>query len=314
MTVPSASPLYIVLNAASGRDDGDPALAIEAVLREAGRAYELCRVDDAHRLEQVAERAVAAARSAGGAVVAAGGDGTLNAVARAVLGSKVPCGAIPQGTFNYFARAHGIPTDTTEATRALLDARIEPVPVGLVNDRPFLVNASLGLYPESLEVREEQKQRHGRSRPVAIWAALLTVLRQHRPLRIRVERDGRPGELCTLTLFVGLNGLQLEQMGWDGAVVEQGRLAAIVLKPVSPARLVWLMARGALGRLAEAHGIDSFSFSSLTVQPARRAAQLVKVATDGETTMLRPPLEFRLAADPLLLLAPRTTPERATGT
>jgi diacylglycerol kinase family enzyme len=94
--------------------------------------------------------------------------------------------------------------------------------------------------------------------------------------------------------------------------VEQGRLAAIVLKPVSPARLVWLMARGALGRLAEAHGIDSFSFSSLTVQPTSRAAQFVKVATDGETTMLRPPLEFSLAADPLLLLAPRTKPEAGT--
>lgn len=311
----SERPLYIVLNAISGRDDGDAsAAAIAAVLQQAGRAHEIRRVDDAGRLEETAARTVEDARAAGGIVVAAGGDGTLNAVARATLGSNVPYGVIPQGTFNYFARSRGIPTDTTEATRALLDARIERVPVGLVNGRPFLVNASLGLYPESLEVREEQKQRHGRSRPVALWATLLTVLRGHRPMRIRVVRDGRPGELCTLTLFVGLNSLQLEQMGWDGAAVEEGRLAAIVLKPVSSARLLWLVARGALGRLAQAQGVDSFAFSSLTVWPAGRPAQFVKVATDGETTMLRPPLEFCLAAQPLLLLTPRAAPERAVAT
>ncbi|HET7204410.1 MAG TPA: diacylglycerol kinase family protein [Steroidobacteraceae bacterium] len=311
----SARPLFIVLNAVSGGEDGDAsASTIAGVLQQAGREHEIRRVDDARQLDETAARAVEDAQSAAGIVVAAGGDGTLNAVARAVLGSRVPYGVIPQGTFNYFARSHGIPTDTTEATLALLDARIERVPVGLINGRPFLVNASLGLYPESLEVREEQKQRHGRSRPVALWATLLTVLREHRPMRIRLERDGRPVELCTLTLFVGLNGLQLEQMGWDGTVVEEGKLAAIVLKPVSSVRLLWLMARGALGRLAQAHGVDSFAFSSLTVRPANRSVQSVKVATDGETTTLRPPLEFSLAAEPLLLLTPRTEVKQGNGT
>ena len=310
----SAKPLFIVLNAVSGSEDGDASAdAIAAVLHEAGRRHELRRVEDASRLEDTAARAVQDARAAGGIVVAAGGDGTLNAVARAVLGSGVPYGVIPQGTFNYFARSHGIPTDTTEATRALLDAEIEQVPVGLVNDHPFLVNASVGLYPESLDVREEQKQRHGRSRPVALWATLLTVLREHRPMRLRLERDGRADEMCTLTLFVGLNGLQLEQMGWDGTVVEEGRLAAIVLKPVSSARLLWLIVRGALGRLPQAQGVESFLFSSLDVWPARRSVRPVKVATDGETTMLQPPLRFSLAAEPLLLLTSRTILTQGSG-
>ena len=59
-------------------------------------------------------------------------------------------------------------------------------------------------------------------------------------MRIRLERDGHPVEQRTLTLFVGLNALQLEQMGWDGTVVEEGKLAAIILKPVSSTRLLWL--------------------------------------------------------------------------
>jgi diacylglycerol kinase family enzyme len=298
--------LHIVLNA-SGREDGDQSAAlITGVLRDAGQPYELLRVDDGSQLEGTARRAVDAARASGGAIVAAGGDGTLNTIARVALDAGCPYGVIPQGTFNYFARAHGIPTDTTAATRALLDTRLQPVPVGLVNDRLFLVNASVGLYPEALELREAQKQRHGRSRPVALWATLLTVLQEHRPMRLRLKLAARTVELSTLTLFVGLNRLQIEQMGWDGAVVEAGRLAAIVLKPVSTPRLLWMLLRGAFGRLAQTPGVESFAFVQLTVSPAGRRAARIKVATDGETLWMRSPLEFSIAREPLRLLLPRT--------
>ncbi|HEX5649273.1 MAG TPA: diacylglycerol kinase family protein [Steroidobacteraceae bacterium] len=306
MTISSDRRLFIVMNSASGHDDGDEAIAtVTRVLDEGGRSHELLLVDDAAQLDDTARRAVAAARNCGGVVVAAGGDGTLNAVARAVLGQGVPYGVIPQGTFNYFARAHDIPTETEQATQALLDAEPVDVPVGLVNGKPFLVNASLGLYPEALDIREEQKQLHGRSRLVALWATLLTVLRGHHPMRIRLERDGRDVQISTLTLFVGLNPLQLEQMGWTGATAEEGQLAAVVLRPVSTLRLLWLMLRGAVGRLPQAHGVDSFAFARLNVTPVSAAVRRVKVATDGETELMEPPLEFTLAPEPLPLLKRR---------
>ena len=308
----NARPLYVVLNTASGRHDADDdaATVIARVLNDAACAHELRPVDDASKLDVIARRAAHDAQASGGVLVAAGGDGTINAVAQAALDAGVDYGVIPRGTFNYFARAHDIPTDTEQATCALLDAEVKPVPVGLVNGRTFLVNASVGLYPEALDVREEQKQRHGRSRPVALWATLLTVLQGHHPMQVRLERDGREVQLATLTLFVGLNPLQLEQMGWDGTPVEQGRLAAILLKPVATPRLLWLLARGALGRLPTASGVDSFTFTRLTVTPVSRAVRRVKVATDGETTFLQSPLEFELAPQPLRLLTPRSAPER----
>ena len=164
-----AEPLYVVLNAGSGKTDTETvARAIAAVFDEAGRTHEILRVDDPERLGDVAREAVTKAQKSGGIVVAAGGDGTLNTVAQATLASGCPFGVIPQGTFNYFGRTHGIASDAAEAARGLLNARVERVQVGLVNDHVFLVNASLGLYPQSLEDREEQKQRHGRSRMVAV--------------------------------------------------------------------------------------------------------------------------------------------------
>ena len=69
--------------------------------------------------------------------MAVGGDGTINTVAQATLLAGLPFGIIPQGTFNYSSRTHGIPSDVREATTALLSARVKPIQVGEVNDRIF---------------------------------------------------------------------------------------------------------------------------------------------------------------------------------
>ncbi len=188
---------------------------------------------------------------------------------------KVACkfGVIPQGTFNYFGRTHGISSDAAEAARGLLSARVHPVQVGLVNGNVFLVNASLGLYPQSLEDREEQKQRHGRHRLVAAWAGLVTIFRDYQPMLIKLEHEGRTHELRTLTLFVGNNRLQLEQIGIDeSGVVEDGKLAAIVLAPVSTATLLGLVARGAMGKLG-AGARRSALLPSRVSPSSRRAAR-----------------------------------------
>jgi diacylglycerol kinase family enzyme len=148
------APFHIVSNAGSGSKDAYEAREqIKAVLSAANRPHEFILVENPEQLAQVAKKAVDSAARSNGAVVAAGGDGTINAVVQAVLPTRRPFGIIPQGTFNYSSRAHGIPLDSTQAATALLTARVKPVQVGLVNDRAFLVNASLGVYPELLQDR-----------------------------------------------------------------------------------------------------------------------------------------------------------------
>jgi len=303
-------PLLIVFNAGSGHGDKAAIRAtIEAVLTAAGRTYEMIVVDDPRQLSAIARRTVDAARARGGVVVAAGGDGTISAVAQAALASGCPFGVLPQGTFNYFSRTHGIPSDTAAATRLLLTARAHPVQVGLVNDRVFLVNASLGLYPQLLEDREAWKRRFGRSRLVAFGAGLVTLLRVHRRLRLHFEHRGLAHDVRTPTLFVGNNRLQMEQIGTAQAF-EQGCLAAIMLRPVGTFGMLWLLLRGAMARLGEADNIVSFGFDSLTVRPSRfRLAPRMKVAIDGEVIWLDAPLTFRISPQPLVLLKPEPEPE-----
>lgn len=303
------APFHIVSNAGSGSKDAREAKQqIEAVLSAAHRPHEFLLIDNPDELPKVAKKAAEAAVRSEGAIVVAGGDGTINAVVQAVLPTGRPLGIIPQGTFNYSSRAHGIPLDAAEATNALLSARLKPVQVGMVNDRAFLVNASLGLYPELLQDREEYKRQYGRHRSVALWAGLKTLLREHRQLLVEVEHEQGSETLFTPSIFVGNNALQLEQVGLEEAEdVKRHRLAAVIVEPVGTAQLLWLAVRGMLGQLGEDERIRNFPFRSMTVRLLSGAKQRgIKVAVDGEVLWCKPPVTFRVAEHSLSLLTPAT--------
>ena len=307
-----SSPLFIVLNAGAGSAD---AAATRRIVEEgcaaAGRRHRIFVVDERATVQALAREAVERARAVGGVVVAAGGDGTVNAVAQATLGSGLAFGVLPQGTFNYFSRTHGIPVDTAEALEVLLTEQPRPAQVGLVNDRAFLVNASMGLYAELLEDRESYKARYGRSRWIAFFAGLLTVMRGHRHWNLRMAWRGQERDLRTPTLFVGNNPLQLLQVGIEHAdAPENGQLAAVALKPVGVLAMPGLLVRGALGRLGGADEVLSFPFESMTVKASRsHGPRRVKVATDGEIAWAEMPLLFRVSPEPLWLVRPDTAPE-----
>ncbi|WP_343627257.1 diacylglycerol kinase family protein [Roseateles sp.] len=310
MSAPAAvttlPPFFVVFNRASGHGDRDElGPAVEAACAAAGRRCELLPVEQPGRLAETAREAVKRARAVDGVVVAAGGDGTINCVAQAVLGSGCAFGVLPRGTFNYFARTHGIPSELDGALRVLLHEQPIPAQVGLLNDRVFLVNASLGLYPQLLEDREGWKQRFGRSRLVALGAGIATLLRGHRSLRLSIELHGQPRQVRTPTLFVGNNALQMEQVGLpESRAIDGGALAGVMLKRVGRGTLIWLLACGALGKLGEADQVENFSFRRLTVRARTFGARRIKVATDGEVLWMPLPLRFEVAPHPLLLIRP----------
>ena len=306
-TVDPAARLVFIVNAASGSiAPEDKRAAIEGALAEAGREGELRFIRPAD-LAQAADEAALTAIHRRSAVVAVGGDGTLNAVARAAHAHGCAMGLVPQGTFNYFARTHGLPEDAAEATRLLLHGTPAPVQVGVVNEQLFLVNASLGLYPEMLKDRETYTALFGRHRLVVLFASAATLLRTHRPLRLRILCDGAIREITTPTLFVGNNRLQLERLGLPEAeAMTEGRVAAVMLRPIGTLAMLGLMLRGALGTLGEADTIERFEFTQMQVRPrllpGRRS---IRVAMDGEISRLRVPLNIGRSPRPLFLIKPR---------
>lgn len=301
----AASTFFIVMNAASGSADArEERERIEATLREAGQPYEMLAVRDPEELPAIARRAADDAQRHRGAIIVAGGDGTINAVLQSALPTGRPFGIIPQGTFNYSGRAHDIPLATEAATRSLINAGTKHVQVGMLNGRAFLVNASVGLYPKLLQDREAFKQQYGRNRIVAMWAGLRTLLGEHRELSLEIQHDDRQELVRTPTLFVGNNALQLEQVGLPEATdIGQRRLAALVVKPLGSGALLWLAVRGLLGRLGDAENVRDFPFRQMTVR-LKSARPAIKVATDGEIWEARLPLRFEVAPEALLLMTP----------
>ncbi|MCU0636799.1 MAG: diacylglycerol kinase, partial [Gemmatimonadaceae bacterium] len=282
---------------------------IESVLGEHRRAGTV-HIAPPGRLSAVATNAARRAREMGSAVVAIGGDGTINTVAHAAHTAGCPLGVIPGGTFNYFAREHGVPADMGDALRWLLEAQLTPVQIAAINEQRFLVNASVGLYPELLQDRETWKARFGRSRLVAMSAGMATLFGVHRHLRLSIEWEGRERIERTLTLFVGNNRLQLEQLGLaDPALpnarsATDGTLTAVLLKPISRLAMAKLVLRGALGTLGDADDIERLVCRRLVVRPPRGwTRQSITVAFDGEVRRMRLPLTIGVLPDPLWLLA-----------
>lgn len=279
--------------------------AIEPALRASGRPHRFVDVGEGG-IVAACDSAARLAAAQGGVLVAAGGDGTVNCAAQAALRHGCPLGVVPMGTFNLFAREHGLPLEPAEAVRALQGGRPEGVQAGLVNSRVFLVNASVGLYPKLLEDREAAKKQVGRrARWVAVAAGLVTLFGWRLRMTFDAEVDGRVARLRTPSLFVGNNRMQLRRIGIDETLVEavgRGRMAALVAHRVGAWGKLKLLLRAVARRLGDAPEVDSFGVRSLDVSVP--FARRMKVATDGEVQWMALPLRFSVSPRPLMVVLP----------
>lgn len=313
-------PLFIVLNTGSGKIDSSTIRSeLANLFEDAAQSYELFLCRHPRELPAQIKLAVDQARHQNGVVVAAGGDGTIRLVAQEVLAADLPFGVLPLGTFNYFARDNGLPQDVIAAAEMLMAGlragHERLVQVGLLNDQVFLVNASMGLYPQLLADREKFKQQHGRSRIMARLAGLLSLLRRETRMVLRVEYAGGQQEdgkdvVPASTIFVGNNTLQLQDVGLatEAESVQNGQVAVVALPPMTALQRIGIALKGMLGRLDEASNVAHFACRQLVVEPlSRHLQQNIKVAMDGEGAKMHPPLVFRVGPRPLRLVVPPAT-------
>lgn len=301
-------PFFVTINTSSGAGGARRQAILSEHFRQAGVDAQIIPIDGRHAVRATLARAVEQAQKADGALIVAGGDGTINSALPYLLESDVPLGILPSGTFNYVAREFGIPLDLQKAVEILATGRLTDVPVGQVNGRPFLVNASLGLYPRLLEDRENFKRKYGRNRAFALAAAAGSLITRHaRSFSLEVKRAreqgplGAPHQLEIATLFIGNSALQLERVGIDA---ETDVMTAVALRTPSALRLVELGMRAALGKLGEAKDVLSFSFERLIAQEWVPGGKQVKIALDGEVTRMAGPLIFERAPKKLHLIVP----------
>ncbi len=122
------------------------------------------------------------------AVIAAGGDGTVRAIARAMGGDPVvPIGVIPAGTGNVLARELPLPTRPAEIAETLLNGPIIDIPAARAGDDPFFLMAGVGFDGDIIAgLNMELKRRIGK--PAYVWPTLKSVSRP--PPLFSVTIDG----------------------------------------------------------------------------------------------------------------------------
>jgi diacylglycerol kinase family enzyme len=252
-------------------------------------------------LEAAARRAL---RSGASVVVAAGGDGTVNAVASAVAGTATPMAVLPLGTLNHFARDAGIPTDLEEAAAVAVAGRAQPIDVAEVNGRVFVNNSSIGAYPRAVRERERRHSLGGKR--LATLGAAWRVLRRLPTHHVTLALDGLPLRRTTSFVFVG-NNLYETGFGRLGrrASLADGRLGVYHVQRPGRRAILGLAANAIVGRLPKARFFEADEATRLVIRSPRRQ---LRVALDGEVLRLRTPLEYRIRPRSLLVMRPRSPP------
>ncbi|MHB8666476.1 MAG: diacylglycerol/lipid kinase family protein [Burkholderiales bacterium] len=235
-------------------------------------------------------------------IVVGGGDGTIDAVASALVGTEIALGVLPLGTLNHFAKDLRIPLDLDEAVRTIIAGHTIKVDVGEVNERFFLNNSSLGIYPSIVRDRENQQKRLGRSKWIAFGWATLTILRRYPFLHVRVIANGKEHTRLTPFVFIGNNEYVMEGFNiGERRCLDAGLLCLYVTQRTGRLGLLRLALRALFGRLHQAKDFDALTAQEILIE-VRHAH--MRIATDGEVNVMDTPLRYRVRSRALRVITP----------
>jgi YegS/Rv2252/BmrU family lipid kinase len=231
-------------------------------------------------------------------VVLAGGDGTMNAAADALVDCGLPFGILPIGTANDLARTLAIPSDLAAAAAVIGAGRRHRIDLGEVNGKHYFNAASIGLSAEV--TRHHTKERKRRYWLFAYVLSLRDAWRTTRPFRATLTCDGQRRRLRAIQVTVG-NGRHYGggMTVSEDAAIDDGRLDVYCLQAGSLWRLLALFPALRLGRLRRRESVHVTRGRTVELR-TRRA---MPINTDGELTT-HTPAQFRVVPGALAVFVP----------
>ncbi|HEX8130203.1 MAG TPA: diacylglycerol kinase family protein [Pyrinomonadaceae bacterium] len=297
----------IILNASAGSGGQDAARAAlaEIFAAEGDMDAHVSLAESGAEIVELARRAASDADVR--IVVAGGGDGTVNAVAAELVGTDKVLGVLPLGTLNHFAKDLRIPLDLEGAARNIVEGEAISVDVGEVNGRIFINNSSLGLYPSIVRHREQQQERLGRGKWFAALWATVEVFRRYPLFSVRLSVDGQDFRRRTPFVFIGNNEYQMDAFNLGArSCLDAGHLSLHLTRDIGRWGLVRLAVRALFGRLRESKDFDALCAREVWIDTRRTR---LRVATDGEVSIMRSPLHYAVRPGSLRVIAPRRKDE-----
>jgi diacylglycerol kinase family enzyme len=292
--------IVVITNQGAG-SDSDKLPQIRGAFTALGAEVSVIEAEGA-QLTTAARQAIANGATV---VVAAGGDGTMNAVATAVVGSPAVMGVLPLGTLNHFAKDAGIPLALDEAAELIINGTPRTVDVAMVNDRLFLNNSSIGAYPLMVRDRDQQRSRFKRSKWWAMVRASASVFKDFPTFGVRLTVDGNERKFQTPAVMVGNNvyTLDLPMLGKRDAL-DAGVLSLYAVRTQSRWAAITMLISALMLRLEEHDLFDVVHAEELWLDIASPNAD---VSFDGEVAGLPTPLHYRIVKGALSVMLPPHT-------
>lgn len=234
-------------------------------------------------------------------VVAAGGDGTVSAVAQYLHGTAGVLGVIPIGTLNHFAKTLNIPLDIEQAVDLILRHKPRAIDVGVVNKHVFVNNSSIGFYPRSLRIRDEYGHIVGKW-PAATIGFVKSIIRP-RHYRVTLHIEGQSRTFRTPFVFIGNNEYQRTQPDiGERRDIDKGLLAVYVIKATTPIGIIRSVAHALITKRNKTRDFALYLTDACTIETRHRRS--INIACDGEVLVTRTPLRYRSEHESLRVLVP----------
>jgi Sphingosine kinase and enzymes related to eukaryotic diacylglycerol kinase len=303
-TAMPSTPVKIIISAGAGAGDNNKL------------GERVAQIFDEHQIDidmsvaqsgaELSELAREAARGPHKVIVAAGGDGTINSVASAIVDSNKILGVLPLGTLNHFARDLRIPFDLEAAAHTIVAGHTIEVDVAEVNDRIFLNNSSLGLYPIIVREREKRQRLGSGKWPAFVWA-MIQAFRRYPFLDVRLRVNDELLDRTTPFVFVGNNEYAMESLNIGlRDRLDRGVLCIYITHRTGRLRLITLALRALVGRLRDDKDFLALCSNEVKIETPHKR---LRVAFDGEIDVMQAPLHYRVRTRALRVIVPKAQAE-----
>jgi YegS/Rv2252/BmrU family lipid kinase len=292
----------LIFNPIAGQGDPEQDLAtIESLLSDSLDLDIIVTTADC----EPGELAKAAIDRGAALIIASGGDGTLSAVAAALMGTSIPLGVISRGTANAFANALDLPTTIPEACAAILSDHTKVVDMARCNGLPMVLLAGIGFEAETVNLADrDAKKRMG---VMAYVLAGLSQLRNLEQFEAQIETEDKiiTVSAAAITIANAAPATSILAQGAAEVVFDDGMLDLTIVAPKTALSaiatsydLLSSTLRGESSQREDVGFLRAKRFKVTTTPPQ-------KVVLDGEIIGTTP-IDIECLPNGLTIFAPQT--------
>lgn len=236
-------------------------------------------------------------------VLTAGGDGTVNEVAKALVNTDTVLGIIPFGSGNGLARDLRISMDSEKAIQTILDGNVRTIDYGSANGHIFFCTCGVGFDAFISDKFAEEKKRG----PLGYVRNIVEGVIEFRSEEYEITHDGGTlNERAFLLTCANASQYGNEVYIAPGADMEDGKMNVSILKPLNPNEIPQTTLQLFTRNIDKNSKMISLLTSSLTIK--RKKSGVLHV--DGEPVSTGKEIEVKIFHKGLRVFAPKQVEEK----